>query len=74
MPAVRTLASYGVVNSPCTQAISNWAVEMSPFTDESRFTLFRPDGRRRVYQRRGERIADACVDERDTFGGGSVMV
>jgi hypothetical protein len=31
------------------------------FTDESRFTLFRPDGRRRVYRRR-------------RFGGGSVMV
>ena len=34
------------------------------FTDESRFTLFRPDG-----QRRGERFADACVLERDRFGG-----
>ena len=33
------------------------------FTDESRFTLFRPDG-----QRRGERFADACVLERDRFG------
>jgi hypothetical protein len=36
--------------------------------------LFRPDGRRRVYRRRGERFADACVLERDRFGGGSVMV
>ena len=39
------------------------------FTDESRFTLFRLDG-----QCRGERFADACVLERDRFGGGSVMV
>jgi hypothetical protein len=39
------------------------------FTDESRFTLFRPDDRRR-----GEHFADACVLERDRFGGGSVMV
>jgi hypothetical protein len=39
------------------------------FTNESRFTLFRPDGRRR-----GERFADGCVLERDRFGGGSVMV
>jgi transposase len=39
------------------------------FTDESRFTLFRPDSRRR-----GERFADACVLESDRFGGGSVMV
>ena len=44
------------------------------FTDESRFTLYRADGRRRVYRRRGERFADACVVERDRSGGGSVMV
>ena len=46
------------------------------FTDESRFTLFRPNDRPRIYRyrRRGERFADACVLERDRFGGGSVMV
>ena len=44
------------------------------FTDESRFTLFRPDGRHRIYRRRGERFTDACVVEWDRFGGGSVMV
>ena len=44
------------------------------FTDESRFTLYRADGRRRAYRRRGERFADACVVERDRFGGSSVMV
>ena len=44
------------------------------FTDESRFTLYRADDRRRVYRRRGERFADACVVERDRFGDGSVMV
>ena len=44
------------------------------FTNETRFTLYRADGRRRVYRRRGERFADACVVERDRFGGGSVMV
>jgi transposase len=38
------------------------------FTDVSRFTLFRPDGRRRLCRRRGERFADACVLERDRFG------
>ena len=27
-----------------------------------------------VYRRRGKCFADACVDERDRFGGGSVMV
>ena len=44
------------------------------FTDESRFTLCRADGQRRVYQRHGECFADACVVERDQFGGGSIMV
>ena len=39
------------------------------FSDESRFTLYRADGRRRVYRRRGERFADACVVERDRFWG-----
>jgi transposase len=37
-------------------------------TDVSRFTLFGPDGRRRVCQSRGERFADTCVLERDRFG------
>ena len=44
------------------------------FTDESRFNLFRADGRRRVYPRRNERYADCFVIERDPFSGGSVMV
>lgn len=44
------------------------------FTDESRFCLRRGDGRERVYRRRGERFADACVRQVDRFGGGSVMV
>ena len=43
-------------------------------SDESRFTLFCADGRRRLYRRRGELFADACVFERDRYGGGSVMV
>ena len=33
-----------------------------------------PDGRHRVYRRRGKRSANACVIERDVFSGGSVMV
>ena len=44
------------------------------FSDESRFTLFRSDSRQRVYRRRGERFADACVLQRDRFGGGSLLV
>ena len=44
------------------------------FTDEPRFTLFRADGRCRLKRRCGEQFADACVFERDRYGGGSVMV
>ena len=45
------------------------------FSDESRFSLQRGDGRVRVYRRRNERYAGCCVLERDRFGvGGSVMV
>ena len=45
------------------------------FSDESRFSIHRSDGRVRVYRRRNERYADCCVLERDRFGGGgSVMV
>lgn len=45
------------------------------FSDESRFTLSRSDGRHRVYRRVNEHYADACVEERDRFGGGaSIMV
>ena len=44
------------------------------FSDECRFNLSHADGRERVYRRRGERFADACVIERDRFGGASVLV
>lgn len=44
------------------------------FTDESRFNVSFGDGRTRVWRRTGERYTDACVSERDRFGGGSCMV
>ena len=44
------------------------------FSDESRFTLERSDGRARVYRRSRERYTDACVKQIDRFRGGSVMV
>lgn len=44
------------------------------FTDESRFALFSPDGRERVYRRDGERFADCTVSERHSYNGDSVMV
>ena len=44
------------------------------FSDESMFNLSHHDGRIRVFRRRGERVADNCLIEKDRFGGGSVMV
>ena len=44
------------------------------FTDESRFNLYKNDGRGRVYRRRHERFPDNCIIENDRFGGGSVMI
>ena len=44
------------------------------FSDECRFNRSHADERERVHQRWGELLADACVIERDRFGGGSVLV
>ena len=44
------------------------------FSDESRFCFHKNDGRIRVWRRRGERNARACVVPRTAFGGGSIMV
>lgn len=44
------------------------------FSDESRYLLYRSDGRQRVYRRVGERFRDNCLAEVDRFGGGGLMV
>ncbi len=44
------------------------------FTDESRFSLYRADGRQRVWRRVGEWFADVNVVDRVADGGGGVMV
>lgn len=44
------------------------------FTDESRFCLHSPDGRKRVWRRNGERFAKCTFSPRLSYGGGSVMV
>ncbi len=45
-----------------------------PFTDESRFLLYRADGRQRVWRRVGERFSDVNVVDRVAHGGSGVMV
>ncbi len=44
------------------------------FTDEFRFSLYRVDGRQRVWRRVGERFADVNVVDWVAHGGGGVMV
>ncbi len=44
------------------------------FTDESRFSLYRADGRQHVWRCVGERFADVNVVDRMAHGGGGVMV
>ena len=44
------------------------------FTDESRFNIYKNDGKGRVYRRRHERFRDNCIIETERFGGGSVMI
>ncbi len=43
-------------------------------TDESRFSLYRADGRQRVWRRVVERFANVNVVNRVPHGGGGVMV
>ena len=50
----------------------NW--QRVTFSDESRFQLFRADGRTQIYWCTGERTAPCCVQETVPSGGGSVMV
>ncbi len=44
------------------------------FTDESRFSLYRVDGKQRVWRRVGEQLADVSVADRVAHGGSGVMV
>ncbi|KAL0185834.1 hypothetical protein M9458_017504 [Cirrhinus mrigala] len=44
------------------------------FTDESQFSLYRADGRQRVWHHVGEWFADVNIVDRVAHGGGGVMV
>ena len=68
-PLTLSVVSYGVVNSICTQAISNKAEETSPFKRGVSLHSLSPDSSCRVYRRRGEHFADAFVGERGFIGG-----
>ncbi len=44
------------------------------FTDESRFSLYKPDGKQHVWRRVGERFADVNIVDQVAHGGGGVIV
>jgi hypothetical protein len=50
----------------------NWRIIW--FSDESRFLPQKRDSRIRLYRRRNERFSSSCVQEVDSYGGGSVMM
>ncbi|KAJ8872644.1 hypothetical protein PR048_026253 [Dryococelus australis] len=55
----------------------NWTLEHCKsvlWRDESRFTLFRSDGRVWVWRLPGERLLPECIVPTRKFGGGGVMV
>lgn len=55
----------------------NWTTEQWSkvlFTDECRVALRAPDGRERVYRRRGERFLSITTRQTVSYQGGSVMV
>ena len=49
-------------------------VETSPFHGRVSLHSFSPGWLTSLFRRRKERLADSCVDEQDSFEGGSIMV
>ena len=72
LTAARRRARYQWATVHARWRLQDWNRVL--FTDESRFCLDFTDGRVRNWRRTGERFTNACVHERDRYGGGSVMV
>lgn len=67
---INSRLSYGREHQAWT--LDDWSRVM--FSDESRFCLYKHDGRNRVYRRPNERYIQGCIEEKVAYGGGSVHV
>ncbi len=72
LTAVRRRNRLEWANAHIWWRLALWRSDL--FTDESRFSLYRADGRQRVWWRVGERFADVNIVVRVAHGGGGVMV
>lgn len=72
LTAARRQTRLNWANVHVRWTLARWRTVL--FSDESRFQLYRADGRLRVWRRDGERYADANVLRRVAHGGASVMV
>ncbi|GIY65088.1 transposable element Tcb1 transposase [Caerostris darwini] len=80
----RSAAHKPLITKTYKKALLRWAKDHRTWTlddwkrvlwsDESRFTLFRSDGRAWVWRLPGERLLPECVVPTVKFGGGGLMV
>ncbi len=72
LTAVRRRNRLEWENAHIRWCLALWRVVL--FTDESRFSLYRADGRQLIWRCVGERLADVNVVDRVAYGGGGDMV